>query len=70
MFISSLETEVKDLDENNIKLNFIGETEKFSDKLKKSMNKSESLTSNNSKLTLNVALNYSGRWIFIMLCCQ
>ena len=26
------------------------------------MNKSESLTSNNSKLTLNVALNYSGRW--------
>ena len=62
LFISSLETEVKDLDENNIKLNFIGETEKFSDKLKKSMNKSESLTSNNSKLTLNVALNYSGRW--------
>ena len=62
LFISSLETEVKDLHENNIKLNFIGETEKFSDKLKKSMNKSESLTSNNSKLTLNVALNYSGRW--------
>ena len=62
LFVSSLETEVKDLHENNIKLNFIGETEKFSDKLKKSMNKSESLTSNNSKLTLNVALNYSGRW--------
>ena len=48
--------------ENNIKLNFIGETDKFSEKLKKSMSKSESLTSNNSKLTLNVALNYSGRW--------
>ena len=26
------------------------------------MSESESLTSNNSKLTLNVALNYSGRW--------
>ena len=26
------------------------------------MNESESLTSNNSKLTLNVAINYSGRW--------
>ena len=62
LFVSSLETEVKDLHENNIKLNFIGETEKFSEKLKNSMNKSESLTSNNSKLTLNVALNYSGRW--------
>ena len=48
--------------ENNIKLNFIGEIDKFSEKLKKSMNESESLTSNNSGLTLNVALNYSGRW--------
>jgi len=62
LFISSLESEVNDLHENNIKLNFIGETDKFSEKLKKSMSKSESLTSNNSKLTLNVALNYSGRW--------
>ncbi len=62
LFISSLESEVKDLHENNIQLNFIGETDKFSEKLKKSMSKSESLTSNNSKLTLNVALNYSGRW--------
>ena len=62
LFISSIETEVKDLHENNIKLNFIGEIDKFSDKLKKSMNESESLTSNNSKLTLNIATNYSGRW--------
>ena len=62
LFISSLESEVKDLHENNIKLNFIGETDRFSEKLKKSMSKSESLTSSNSKLTLNVALNYSGRW--------
>ncbi len=62
LFISSLESEVKDLHANNIKLNFIGEMDKFPDKLKKSMNESESLTSNNSKLTLNVAINYSGRW--------
>ena len=62
LFISSLKSEVKDLQENNIKLNFIGETDRFSEKLKKSMSKSESLTSSNSKLTLNVALNYSGRW--------
>ena len=48
--------------ENNIKLNFIGETDKFSGKLKKSMHESELLTSGNSKLTLNIALNYSGRW--------
>ena len=62
LFISSLESEVKDLHKNNIKLNFIGETDKFSEKLKKSMKESELLTSGNSELTLNVALNYSGRW--------
>ena len=32
LFISSLESEVKDLHENNIKLNFIGEIDKFSEK--------------------------------------
>ena len=62
LFISSIESEVKDLHENNIKLNFIGETDKFSGKLKKSMHESELLPSGNSKLTLNIALNYSGRW--------
>jgi undecaprenyl diphosphate synthase len=43
-------------------LNFIGELTKFSDTLRKSMKESELLTYNNSGLTLNVALNYSGRW--------
>ena len=62
LFISSLESEVKDLHDNNIKLNFIGEIDEFSEKLKNSMNESELLTSKNSKLTLNIALNYSGRW--------
>ena len=43
-------------------MNFIGEVTKFSDTLRKSMKESELLTYNNSGLTLNVALNYSGRW--------
>ena len=62
LFISSIESEIKDLHKNKIRLNFIGETDRFSEKLKKSMRESEQLTSNNSKMTLNVALNYSGRW--------
>ena len=36
--------------------------QEISDKLKKSMHESELLTSGNSKLALNIALNYSGRW--------
>ena len=62
LFITSLQSEVHDLHKNNIKLNFIGELTKFSDTLRKSMKESELLTYNNSGLTLNVALNYSGRW--------
>ena len=62
LFITSLQSEVYDLHKNNIKLNFIGEVAKFSDTLRKSMKESELLTYNNSGLTLNVALNYSGRW--------
>ncbi len=62
LFITSLQSEVRDLHKNNIKLNFIGEVTKFSDTLRKSMKESELLTYNNSGLTLNVALNYSGRW--------
>ena len=62
LFITSLQSEVHDLHKNNIKLNFIGELTKFSDILRKSMKESELLTYNNSGLTLNVALNYSGRW--------
>ncbi len=62
LFITSLQSEVDDLHKNNIKLNFIGELTKFSDKLRKTMKKSELLTCDNSGLILNVALSYSGRW--------
>ena len=62
LFITSLQSEVDDLHKNNIKLNFIGEITKFSDKLRKTMKKSELLTCDNSGLILNVALSYSGRW--------
>jgi undecaprenyl diphosphate synthase len=62
LFISALNSEVKDLHKNNVKLTFIGDRAAFSRKLQNSINDSESLTSSNTGLCLNIAANYSGRW--------
>ena len=65
LFISALESEVEDLHKNNVKVTFIGDRSAFSSKLQNSINQSESLTTNNNGLCLNVAANYSGRWDII-----
>ncbi|GJM04916.1 MAG: ditrans,polycis-undecaprenyl-diphosphate synthase [marine bacterium B5-7] len=62
LFISALNSEVKDLHKNNVKLRFIGDRSAFSSKLQNSINESELLTSTNNGLCLNIAANYSGRW--------
>jgi undecaprenyl diphosphate synthase len=40
----------------------IGDLSRFSDKLQKSITKSEQLTVNNTGLVLSIAANYGGRW--------
>jgi undecaprenyl diphosphate synthase len=62
LFMTALKSEVKDLQKNNVRLKFIGDKTAFSDKLQKIISDSETLTSENSGLSLNIAANYSGRW--------
>jgi undecaprenyl diphosphate synthase len=62
LFMSALQSEVKDLNENNVCLKFIGDKTAFNSKLQETINQSESLTSKNTGLSLNIAANYSGRW--------
>lgn len=62
LFMYVLTKEVKRLHKNNIRFQVIGDLERFSDKLQKSIMKSEKLTENNTGLTLSVAANYGGRW--------
>ncbi len=62
LFMTALQSEVKDLHKNNVCLKFVGDKTAFNEKLQKTINDSESLTSSNSGLCLNVAANYSGRW--------
>jgi len=68
LFMVALQSEVMDLHKNNVRLKFVGDRMAFGDKLQKSINESESLTSSNSGLCLNVAANYSGRWDIIQAC--
>ena len=51
---------IQDLHKQNIKLKILG-YKKFSPKLNKLLNKSEKKTSNNTKLQINLALNYGSK---------
>jgi undecaprenyl diphosphate synthase len=62
LFMTALQSEVKDLHENNVCLKFIGDKSAFNDKLQATIADSETLTSSNTGLRLNIAANYSGRW--------
>ncbi|QXB90936.1 di-trans,poly-cis-decaprenylcistransferase [Providencia rettgeri] len=62
LFVFALDNEVKNLHKNNVKLKVIGDVSRFSDRLKKRIDKAEALTQNNTGLKLNIAANYGGRW--------
>lgn len=62
LFIRALKDEVAELHENQVQIRFIGELSRFPEKLQQSISTAESLTSENSGLTLSIAANYGGRW--------
>ncbi|NQY89218.1 MAG: isoprenyl transferase [Colwellia sp.] len=62
LFMFVLTKEVKRLHKNNIRFQVIGDLSRFSDKLQKSIAKSEQLTVKNTGLVLSIAANYGGRW--------
>ncbi len=45
-----------------VRIRIVGDREAVSDKLRNAWNEAETSTAHNSKLTLNVAFNYGGRW--------
>jgi len=62
LFHLVLSSEVKKLNKNNIRLKVIGDLSAFEQKLVDKIRKAETLTENNTSLTLNIAANYGGRW--------
>ena len=53
---------INELNEHNIRLKIIGNTNKLSKKLKELLEKSEKITNKNSVLQINLALNYGSKY--------
>lgn len=62
LFFTVLRREIKVLHSNGVRLNIIGDTSRFSERLQKQIRAAEAYTADNQGLTLNVAANYGGRW--------
>lgn len=62
LFVSTLQREAKSLDENQVRMRFIGDRGAFSGKLQKQIERVEQQTAGNRGLALNIAANYGGRW--------
>lgn len=62
LFHKVLEQEVDKMDANGVRLRIIGDLSRFDDRLQQLVKLSEARTANNTKLNLNIAANYGGRW--------
>ncbi|WP_396589038.1 isoprenyl transferase [Bermanella sp. R86510] len=62
LFLNALQKEVGKLNEHNIRLIIMGDTSRFNESLQHHIEHAQTLTKNNTGLTLVVAANYGGRW--------
>ena len=62
LLVSAINKETKTLMDNNIRLSTIGDINKLPSKAQKELQEAIIKTKNNTKMTLVLALSYSGRW--------
>ena len=70
LFLSALDNEIRKLHKNNVRFRVIGDTERFGEKITTRIRQSETLTQNNTSLTLMIAANYGGRWDIAQACAE
>ncbi|MCX7728562.1 MAG: isoprenyl transferase [Bacteroidia bacterium] len=68
LLVFAIETEVSELNKNNIKLTTIGDIKQLPEKCYQSLINSIELLKNNTQLTLILALNYSSKWEITHAC--
>ena len=61
MFAELIESETPELDDEGVRMRFIGRREEVSEELREKMGWAESRTEGNTRMTLFVAFNYGGR---------
>ena len=62
IFLRALDKEVDELHKNGVCVRFIGDITAFKPVIQTKMSAAQTLTSGNTRLTANVAVNYGGRW--------
>ncbi len=62
LIVKSLKKETDELNKNNIKLTTIGDKNSLPELVRKELDNAIAKTANNSKMILNLALSYGGRW--------
>ena len=62
LFLKALDREVGELHENGVRVRFVGDLSAFSPELRERMQAAMTKTAGNTALSLNVAVNYGGRW--------
>ncbi|MGH8647647.1 MAG: isoprenyl transferase [Gammaproteobacteria bacterium] len=62
LFLSALQQEIEELDDNNVRLRVLGDRQAFPEGLQDSIRAAEKLTACNEGLHLFIAANYGGRW--------
>tara|TARA_B100000927_G_scaffold289946_1_gene287605 strand:- start:4010 stop:4735 length:726 start_codon:yes stop_codon:yes gene_type:complete len=62
LLVTAINNEMQRLIKNNIKLTVIGETDNLPSKTQKELMDAINSTKNNTKMTLTLALSYSGKW--------
>ncbi|WP_426702407.1 polyprenyl diphosphate synthase [Rhodanobacter sp. Col0626] len=62
LFVRALDKEVDELHGNGVRLRFIGDLGAFDEPLRQRMHAAMERTAGNTKLQVNIAVNYGGRW--------
>lgn len=62
LFMRALKREVRNMNQNNVKLIVVGDRSRFDANLIAEIDTAEQLTANNTGLVLTIAANYGGRW--------
>ncbi|MBI3545240.1 MAG: isoprenyl transferase [Gammaproteobacteria bacterium] len=70
LFLTALDNEVKKLHKNNVRFRVIGDTERFGEKITSRILQAETLTRDNTAMTLIIAANYGGRWDIAQACAE
>jgi undecaprenyl diphosphate synthase len=67
LLVKFLKSEKKDMIDNNIRLNAIGQIERLREDVQQELDKIMLLTKKNSGMQLNLALSYGGRWDIVQM---